>query len=123
MTNTTSQIHSALKGFYTWLISKGSSSVVLRCFSTPDICPQRDFKDFSWTPEIDSSFSSAKSALALVPALVHPNSSAKISLAVDALDSHMGVVFQQLVGGSWAPLAFFSKKLSSTLSHYTVFVR
>ena len=69
----------------------------------------------------DSVLSSAKSALALVPALVHPYSSAKISLVVDASDSHVGAVFQQLVQGSWAPLAFFSRKLSSAESCYSAF--
>ena len=49
------------------------------------------------TPEMDSPFSFAKSAFASVSALVCPDPSAKISLAVDASDSHVGAVFQQLV--------------------------
>ena len=55
---------------------------------------------------MDSAFVSAKSALALVPTLVHPDPSAWASLAVYASDSHVGAVFQQLVWVSWAPLAF-----------------
>ena len=72
---------------------------------------------------MDSAFSSAKSALASIPALVHPDPLAKISLAVDALDSHIGAVFQELVPGSWAPFAFFFKKLSSAESCYSAFDR
>ena len=54
-------------------------------------------KDYSWTPEMDSALTFAKSSLASVPDLVHPDPSPKIFLAVDALDSHVGAVFQQLV--------------------------
>ena len=50
-----------------------------------------DPKDFFWSPQMDSAFDSAKSALALVPTLVHP--AVQVSLAVDASDSHMGAVF------------------------------
>ena len=60
---------------------------------------------------MDSTFFSAKSALALVPTLVNPYPSAKVSLVVDASDSQMEAVFQQLVWGSWAPLDFYSKTL------------
>ena len=77
-----------------------------------------DPKAYSWSPEMDFSFSAAKTALASVPALVHPDSSAKISLTPTW--EH---VFQQLVCGSWAPLAFFSKKLSSAESRYSAFYR
>ena len=82
-----------------------------------------DPKAFSWSPEMASPFSVAKTALALVPALVHPDSFAKISLAIDSSDSHVGAVFQQLVHSSWAPLAFFSRKLSSANSRYSAFDR
>ena len=53
-----------------------------------------DPKDFSWSPLMASAFISAKSALALVPTLVHPDPLALVSLAVDASDSHVGAVFQ-----------------------------
>ena len=35
----------------------------------------------------------------------------------------MGAVFQQLVWGTWAPLAFYSKKLSSAKTCYSAFHR
>ena len=71
-------------------------------------------------PKMDSVFSSAKSALASVPALVHLDSSAKISLKVEVLDSHVGEVFPQLVRGSWAPPACSSKK--AVLNRVRLFV-
>ena len=64
-------------------------------------------------------FSVAKSGLSIVPTLVHPDTSAKVSLSVDASSSHIRAVLQQDVAGSWAPLAFYSKKLSSTRSRYS----
>ena len=80
-----------------------------------------DPKDFSLSPQRDSAFVSAKSALALVPTLVLPDPSAPVSLAVDASDYYVGADFQQLVQGSWAPLAFYSKKLSCAKTNYSTF--
>ena len=40
-----------------------------------------DLKDFSWSPQMDSAFISTKSALSLMPTLVHPDPSAQVSLA------------------------------------------
>ena len=50
-----------------------------------------DPKDLSWSPQMDSVFISAKSAL------------------------------EQLVQGFWAPLTFYSKKLSFAETHYSAF--
>ena len=52
---------------------------------------------------------------------MHLRPGAQISLAVDASDSHMGFVLQQLLDGSWAPMAFFSKKLSVAEQKYLAF--
>ena len=57
------------------------------------------------------------------PVLNHPVLGAALSLAVDGSDSHVGAVLQQRLCGSWAPLAFFSKKLSSAKSKYSAFDR
>ena len=50
-----------------------------------------------------------------------PRPGAQISLAVDASDSHVDSVLQQLMDGSWAPLAFISKKLSEAEQKYSTF--
>ena len=72
---------------------------------------------------MSSAFISAKRALATATNLVHPHHSAPLSLAVDASSTHVGAVLQQKQGRSWAPLSFFSKKLSSAESNYSTFDR
>jgi hypothetical protein len=54
---------------------------------------------------------------------VHPAPNAVLSLATDASDTHFGGVLQQLNGGSWQPLAFYSKKLSGVGTRYSTFDR
>lgn len=61
------------------------------------------------------------SVLSKVPTLVHPDPSAKITLSEDASGSHIRAVLQQEVAGLWAPLTFYSKKLSSAESRYSAF--
>jgi hypothetical protein len=65
----------------------------------------------------------AKAALAAVVQLVHPAPNAVLSLATDASNTHVGGVLQQLNGGSWQPLAFYSKKLSGAGTRYSSFDR
>ena len=72
---------------------------------------------------LDSAFSATELLLASVPVLTHPVPGSAICLAVDASDSHLGVVLQQPLRGSWSPLAFLSKKLSSAESKYSAFDR
>ena len=64
-------------------------------------------------------FAVAKFVLSNVPTLVYPDTSGKVSLSVNASGSHIEAVLQQDFAGSWAPLAFYSKKLSSTKSRYS----
>jgi hypothetical protein len=54
----------------------------------------------------------AKGALVAAVPLAHPAPNAVLSLAMDASNTHVGGVLQQLAEGSWQPLAFYSKKLS-----------
>ena len=44
-----------------------------------------------------------------------------MSLAVDASDTHLGAVLQQLLDGSWARLFFYSRKLSDVEKKYSSF--
>jgi hypothetical protein len=80
-------------------------------------------KTLVWSENAAAVFCAAKATLAAATALVHPLPGAVISLATDASDTHIGVVLQQLSGGSWRPLAFFSRKLSSPESKYSTFDR
>ena len=76
-----------------------------------------------WSPAAESAFVTAKAALVAAVPLTHPAPNAKLSLAVDASDSHVGGVLQQLEGRAWRPLAFFSQKLSPTQCKYSTFDR
>jgi cleavage and polyadenylation specificity factor subunit 1 len=81
-------------------------------------------KTLVWSDAAAAAFSAGKNALAKCTVLVHPSPGATISLAVDASDSHVGGVLQQLSSsGSWSPLAFFSRKLSSAEVKYSTFDR
>ena len=80
-------------------------------------------KSLQWNPTLESAFSNTKLLLSAIPVLTHPVPGASVSLSVDASDSHVGAVLQQKLHGSWAPLAFFSKKLSSAESKYSAFDR
>jgi hypothetical protein len=53
----------------------------------------------------------------------HPSPGATLALAVDASDSHVGGVLQQLENRAWRPLAFFSQKLTPTQVRYSTFDR
>ena len=60
-------------------------------------------KSLTWSPVLESAFARAKDLLSSVPELVHPRPNALVSLAVDAFDTHLGAVHQQLLNGSWTP--------------------
>jgi hypothetical protein len=76
-----------------------------------------------WSPAAEATFIAAKTALVATVLLCHPAPHAVLSLAVDASDSHVGGVLQQTCGRGWQPLAFYSKKLSSTEVKYSTFDR
>jgi hypothetical protein len=78
-------------------------------------------KKLLWSSAADAAFTNAKTALVAAAPLSHPAPGAVLSLAVDASDTHVGGVLQQLQGRSWQPLAFFSKKLSPTQARYSTF--
>ena len=78
---------------------------------------------FTWSSSMQASFVQAKSALLSASSLKHSVPGAEVSLAVDASGSHVGGVLQQKVGGHWAPMGFFSTKLSSAESNYSTFDR
>jgi len=80
-------------------------------------------KGLDWPPPAAAAFVAAKAALVAAVPLSHPAPGSKLSLAVDASDTHVGGVLQQLEGRSWRPLAFFSQKLSPTQVKYSTFDR
>jgi RNase H-like domain found in reverse transcriptase/Reverse transcriptase (RNA-dependent DNA polymerase) len=74
--------------------------------------------------EMQKAFQLSKQAVADSTQLAHPLINADLSLATDASSSHVGAVLQQRSdAGDWAPLAFFSKKLSPAQQRYSTFDR
>jgi hypothetical protein len=84
-----------------------------------------DPKTLEWppAPATTAAFEAAKTALVAAVPLAHPAPNIVLSLATDASDTHVGGLLQQLAGGSWQPLAFYSKKLSGVGTRYSTFDR
>ena len=68
-------------------------------------------KQITWTNDMDTAFQDTKNALANATLLAFPKRGAHISLTVDASDTAIGGVLEQLSGDYRQPLAFFSKML------------
>jgi hypothetical protein len=77
----------------------------------------------SWTPDMENAFLRAKQAVCTATMLAHPDPAAPLSLAVDASDSHVGGVLQQMTSNGPQPLSFFSAKLSPAERKYSAFDR
>lgn len=76
-----------------------------------------------WSDDCQQAFDKAKSALKEATLLHHPLPNAPTSLTVDASNVAMGAQIEQLQGHTWVPLAFFSRKLSTTEQKYSAFDR
>ena len=85
--------------------------------------PKRSRKPLSWSPECDTAFNNVKNALADATLLTHPSSELPTNLAVDASDTAVGGVLQQLSEGVWRPIAFFSRRLKPAETRYSTFGR
>ncbi|BHF70472.1 hypothetical protein SprV_0301352300 [Sparganum proliferum] len=78
-------------------------------------------KTLLMTDEAVKSFNEVKNALANATLLAHPHPDAPLTLMADASGAAVGASLQQTVNGVLQPLAFFSKKLSPAVTHYSVF--
>ena len=76
-----------------------------------------------WSDVSVSAFNQIKCLLADATLLVHPDTDAPTSVAVDASSTAIGAVLQQYQDQQWRPLAFFSRKLSSAERNYSTFGR
>ena len=73
---------------------------------------------------MDDLLIASKEALCRVATIAHPDPAARVYLAVDASDTHVGAVLQQQArGGGPQPLGFFSKKLDPAQQKYSAFDR
>ncbi|CAK1602576.1 unnamed protein product [Parnassius mnemosyne] len=68
-------------------------------------------------------FEACKESLSDAALLAHPDCQAKLALVTDASDKAIGAVLQQLKDDEWQPLAFFSRKLSTSQKKYSPYDR
>jgi cleavage and polyadenylation specificity factor subunit 1 len=80
-------------------------------------------KNLQWDEAMMAAFNRTKEALANATMLAHPHANAPIAVTVDASGVAVGAVLEQLVEGSWQPLAFFSRQLRPAERKYSAFDR
>ena len=84
---------------------------------------QKPNNTVTWTPEAVKSFEASRNILANAALLVHPSFNAGTRLTTDASDLAVGGTLEQLQGGKWVPIAFFSKSLQKAETRYSAFDR
>ncbi|GFX81853.1 gag-pol polyprotein [Trichonephila clavipes] len=77
----------------------------------------------NWSSEAITAFQRCKQALADAALLAHPSPSAPLALHVDASDYAIGGALHQVVDSQLQPLAFFSRKLTSSEKSYSAYDR
>ncbi|GFW34789.1 hypothetical protein TNCV_2157831 [Trichonephila clavipes] len=84
---------------------------------------KKDSKPLNWSSEAITAFQRCKQALADAALLAHPSPSAPLALHVDASDYAIRGALHQVVGSELQPLAFFSRKLTSSEKSYSAYDR
>ncbi|GFU77774.1 transposon Tf2-11 polyprotein [Trichonephila clavipes] len=84
---------------------------------------KKDSKPLKWSSEAITAFQRCKQALADAALLAHPSPSAPLALHVDASDYAIGGALLQVVDSELQPLAFFSRKLTSSEKSYSAYDR
>ncbi|GFU96310.1 retrovirus-related Pol polyprotein from transposon 17.6 [Trichonephila clavipes] len=84
---------------------------------------KKDSKPLNWSSEAITAFQRCKQALADAAFLAHPSLSAPLALHVDASDYAIGGALHQVVDSELQPLAFFSRKLTSSEKSYSAYDR
>ena len=74
----------------------------------------------TWNDDAIAAFRNSKEALAATSFLSYRAPDVPTCLMTDASDT---AVLQQQIKGSWHPISFFSKKMTSTEKHYSTFDR
>ncbi|GFV69567.1 transposon Tf2-11 polyprotein [Trichonephila clavipes] len=84
---------------------------------------KKDSKPLNWSSEAITAFQRCKQALVDAALLAHPSPSAPLALHVDASDYAIGGALHQVVDSEHQPLAFFSRKLTSSEKSYSAYDR
>ena len=80
-------------------------------------------QSINWSEDCQTAFQKAKHILCKATLLHHPRPQATTSVTVDASNTAMGALLEQIHEDSWVPIAFFSRKLSETEKKYSAFDR
>ncbi|GFS74399.1 transposon Tf2-8 polyprotein [Trichonephila clavipes] len=84
---------------------------------------KKDSNSLNWSSEAITAFQRCKQALADAALLAHPSPSAPLALHVDASDYAIGGALHQVVDSELQPLAFFSRRLTSSEKSYSAYDR
>lgn len=84
---------------------------------------KKDTSIINWTEEGKQAFEKCKNELVNCTMLAHPVHNAQLQLRVDASDFAVGGALEQIIENEVQPLAFFSKKLTTTEQKYGTYDR
>lgn len=84
---------------------------------------KNDRTKIDWSPEADKAFAKICHDITQIALLAHPDSNSQTRLVTDASDTGIGASVEQFQDGSWKPLAFFSRSLTSTQRKYSTYDR
>lgn len=108
--------------FYRWIPGAAKSQAVLTDYLKQSSI--NDKRPIQWSTEAIEAFNTCKTEFANVTILTHPRANAVLALTTDASDYAIGAVLEQREeNNSWAPVAYFSKRLSSSQQNYSTYDR
>lgn len=84
---------------------------------------KNDGRKLEWSADAAASFEECKQSLAQAALLHYPAANKPLGLMIDASNTAAGAVLQQLSGGVWEPLGFYSEKFSKSQQNYSTFGR
>ncbi|GFY13471.1 retrovirus-related Pol polyprotein from transposon 297 [Trichonephila clavipes] len=112
-----------LLNFYRRFLPKAAEQQYLLSEFLKGSKSKKDSKPLNWSSEAITAFQRCKQALADAALLAHPSPSAPLALHVDASDYAIGGALNQVVDSELQPLAFFSRKLTSSEKSYSAYDR
>ncbi|GFV77234.1 transposon Tf2-11 polyprotein [Trichonephila clavipes] len=125
ITNTVGSLRKflGLLNFYRRFLPKAAEQQYLLSEFLKGSKGKKDSKPLNWSSEAITAFQRCKQALADAALLAHPSPSAPLALHVDASDYAIGGSLHQNVDSELQPLAFFSRKLTSSEKSYSAYDR
>lgn len=85
--------------------------------------PKQKFNSYWIENDLNQSFEDAKELLTKCVTLTFPDPKNPLALSCDASDKAIGGVLEELQGGQWRPLGFWSRFLSPSQRNWSIFRR